>query len=61
MKKGVDINMMKIRDESFKLQKNIYNVTVGQLLSQESKEGYLANLSTKINQLKTKIHKLEEE
>ena len=51
--------MMKIRDESFKLQKNIYNVTVGQLLSQESKEGYLANLSAKINQLKTKIHKLE--
>ena len=54
----MNINLMKIRDESYQIDKNIYNVTVGQLFN---KEEYLINLSSKINHLKSKINKLEEE
>jgi len=53
MRRGADINMMKIRNESYRIDKNIYNVTVGQLFNKES---YLSNLSTKINSLKSKIN-----
>lgn len=55
MRRSVDINLMKIKNESYRIDKNIYNVTVGQLFSKES---YLNNLSTKINSLKTKINQL---
>ena len=41
--------MMKIRDESYQIDKNIYNITVGQILSREE---YLVKLNRKINMMK---------
>ena len=44
--------MMKIRDESYQIDKNIYNITVGQIFSRED---YLDKLNKQINMMKEQI------
>ena len=55
--KRVNLNVMRLQDKSFLINKNIYNIAVGQIFSKES---YLATLNSKISELKSKILDLEE-
>jgi len=49
---------MKLKDKSFDIDKNIYNITIGDI---SSKEIYLANLNEEIRLLKNKIRSLQDD
>ena len=50
--------MMRLQDKQFHIEKNIYNIAVGQIFSREE---YLENLNNKISMFKGRIRELEEE
>lgn len=55
---SVNLNLMKLKDKSFDIDKNIYNITIGDI---SSKEIYLANLNEEIRLLKNKIRSLQDD
>jgi hypothetical protein len=42
-KRHIRVNLMRLQDKQFHIQKNIYNIAVGQIFSREN---YLADLSS---------------
>jgi hypothetical protein len=51
-RRSVQLNLMRLQDKQFELNKNIYNIAVGQIIDREA---YLMNLNKEISQLKNKI------
>lgn len=58
IRRSVQLNLMRLQDKQFQLNRNIYNITVGQIIDREA---YLMNLNKEISQLKSKIQVLESE
>lgn len=54
----VTLNLMRLKDKSFKLDKNIYNIAIGEVASRDT---YLASLHEQIEELKSKIQSLEDQ
>ena len=57
-RRSINLNMMRLQDKQFQLKGNIYNIAVGQIINRQA---YLATLSSQIDELKNKIHALQEE
>jgi len=51
-RRSVQLNLMRLQDKQFELNRNIYNIAVGQIIDREA---YLMNLNKEISQLKNKI------